>query len=96
MAELYRQFAGIVLVLGGLAALLWFARNRGFARLNLAVGGQDRVVKVIERVPLTPQHTLFVVSFAGRTVLLTSSPGSCQLIAELPVSPPAPGPEQAR
>ena len=83
MDELYSQFVGIVFVLGALIALLWYARKRGFARLNIGPAGPDRLVRVIERVPLTSQHTLIVVSVAQRTLVLSSSPSSCQLIAEL-------------
>ncbi|MEO8099798.1 MAG: flagellar biosynthetic protein FliO [Acidobacteriota bacterium] len=89
MDDLYRQFIGILLVLAALVALLWYARKRGFARLNLPGGGTDRLVKVLERVPLTPQHTLFVVSISGRTLVMASSPGSCQVITDLSSSPQA-------
>ncbi len=83
MEDLYRQFVGILIVLGGLIALLWYARKRGFARLNIGSTAANRIVKVVERVPLTPQHTLFVISVAGRTLVLSSSPGSCQVITEV-------------
>jgi flagellar biosynthetic protein FliO len=87
MEDLYRQLFGIVIVLGALMALLWYARKRGFARLNIGTGGSNRLLKVVERVPLTPQHTLFVVTVSDRTMLLSSSPGSCQLIVELKAGP---------
>jgi flagellar biogenesis protein FliO len=83
MEDLYRQFVGIVIVLGTLITMLWYARKRGFARLNIGVSGPNRLLKVMERVPLTPQHTLFVVSIAGRIIVLSSSPGSCQVITEV-------------
>ena len=83
MEDLYRQFVGIVIVLGALIATLWYARKRGFARLNIGVSSPNRLLKVIERVSLTPQHTLFVVSIADRTLVLSSSPGSCQVITEV-------------
>jgi len=87
MEDLYRQFFGIVIVLGALITMLWYARKRGFARLNIGSAGSNRLLKVVERVPLTPQHTLFVVTVLDRTMLLSSSPGSCQLISELKVEP---------
>jgi flagellar biogenesis protein FliO len=83
MDDLYRQFFGIAVVLGALAALLWFAKRRGFARLNFSRPSQTEFVRVLERVPLTPQHTLFVLAIGGRTVLLSSSPGSCQMITDV-------------
>jgi flagellar biogenesis protein FliO len=34
----------------------------------------------IERLPLTPQHSLHLVRVAGRTVLIAVSPGGCSLL----------------
>jgi flagellar biogenesis protein FliO len=84
MNEIYRQFAGVSLVLAVLAAALWLAKRRGLARWNFSTGGGSRVVTVLERISLTPQHTLHVLVVDGRRLLLTSSPSSCQLITELP------------
>jgi flagellar biogenesis protein FliO len=46
-------------------------------------GGQERVMKVVERIPLTAQHTVHLVQIGERRVLIASSPGSCQLITEI-------------
>jgi flagellar biosynthetic protein FliO len=83
MDDLYSQFIGILIVLAALIALLWYARRRGFARLNIGGAGTKSMVRVLERTALTSQHTLIVVSAGERTLLLGSSPSSCQLIAEL-------------
>jgi|WetSurMetagenome_2_1015567.scaffolds.fasta_scaffold274008_2 flagellar biogenesis protein FliO len=83
MEDLYQQFIGIVIVLGALISMLWYARKRGFARLNIGTAGPNRLLKVVERVPLTSQHTLFLVSVGDRTMVLSSSPGSCQVVTEL-------------
>jgi flagellar biogenesis protein FliO len=93
MTEIYRQFGGIVLVLLMLAGLLWFAKRRGLARLGFRNRGGERIVTVLERVSLTPQHTLHVLVVGGRRLLLTSSPGNCQLITELPNEPQIPNRE---
>ncbi len=47
------------------------------------LGGPDRIVKVIERIPLTAQHAVHLVQIGHRRVLISSSPGSCQLITEI-------------
>ena len=86
MEDFYRQFIGIAVVLGGLVALLWFAKKRGAANWNFRRSDGDRLVRIVERVSLTPQHTLFVLDIAGRTTLLATSPGSCQIVSELPAS----------
>lgn len=73
-----------------LAGLLWFAKRRGLARVNFGTSSNARMVKVLERVPLTAQHTLFVISIGERTVVLTASPGSCQMITDVSVPVEAP------
>ncbi len=83
MEDLYQQFVGIIVVLSALIAMLWFARKRGFAHFNIGKTSSERMLKVVERVPLTAQHTLFVVAIGSRTMVLSSSPGSCQVISEL-------------
>lgn len=87
MDDMYRQFAGVLIVLGFLGTMLWFARTRGFARwnsLSLRKPSRERTITVLERVPLTPQHTLHLLAVGDRRLLVTSSPSSCQLIVELP------------
>ena len=84
MNEIYRQFAGVLIVLAILGAALWLARNRGFAQWKPSrKPGRERTVIVLERVPLTPQHTLHLLAVGERRLLLSSSPNSCQLILEI-------------
>ena len=84
MTEIYRQFIGVAMVLATLMAALWFLKGRGLVRWRSprAVSGED-LVTVLQLVPLTPQHTLHVVGVGRRRLLVTSSPGSCQLISEV-------------
>jgi len=85
MEDMYRQFWGVLAVLGILVAALYLLKQRGIVRFSgvRAFGGPDRIVKVIERIPLTAQHTMHVVQIGHRRVLISSSPGSCQLITEI-------------
>lgn len=85
MEDMYRQFLGVLLVLAILVIALYLLKQRGIVRFTGArvLGGADRVVKVIERVPLTAQHTVHLVQIGQRRVLISSSPGSCQLITEI-------------
>ena len=85
---MYRQFAGVLLVLGVLIGCLWLLKRRGFVRFTGVRGESrpDRVVTVIERVPLGAQHALHVLQIGRRRVLISSSPGSCQLITEISAS----------
>lgn len=84
MPEMVRQLVGVSIVLATLVALLWFAKGRGWARWRSFRGaGDERIVTVLQRVPLTPQHTLHVLAVGRRRLVVTSSPGSCQLLGEV-------------
>ena len=85
MEDMYRQFFGVLLVLGILVAALYLLKQRGIARFTgiRRLGGPERIMKVVERIPLTPQHTMHLVQIGQRRVLISSSPGSCQLITEI-------------
>jgi flagellar biogenesis protein FliO len=85
MEDMYRQFLGVLLVLGILVTALYLLKQRGIVRFSgvRMPGGADRIVKVVERIPLTAQHTMHVVQIGQRRVLISSSPGSCQLITEI-------------
>jgi flagellar biogenesis protein FliO len=96
MSDIYRQFAGVLLVLALLAAMVWLAKRRGLARWSFPSPGGARLVTVLERILLTPQHTLHVLMVGGRKLLLTSSPGSCQLITELQEHQETAGVEKAQ
>jgi flagellar biogenesis protein FliO len=84
MDDMYRQFLGVLLVLGILVAALYLLKQRGLARFTgMRIGGPQRVMKVLERVPLTAQHAVHLVQIGQRRVLIASSPRSCQLITEI-------------
>ncbi len=72
-------------VLGLLGGALYLLRAKGLARFNgRGLGGfarqAGRQMHSIERLPLTPQHSLHLVSIGGRTLLVTVSPGSCTVV----------------
>jgi len=85
MEDVYRQFVGVLLVLGILVTVLYLLKQRGIVRFKSVrgLGASDRLVKVVERIPLTSQHTVHLVQIGERRVLIASSPGSCQLITEV-------------
>jgi len=86
MDDMYRQFLGVLLVLGVLIAALYLLKQRGLARftgMRVLGGGQERVMKVVERIPLTAQHAVHLVQIGQRRVVIASSPRSCELITEL-------------
>jgi flagellar biosynthetic protein FliO len=73
--DLLQQLAGVVLVLALLGALALFGRRRGFPRSS-----QSRRMEVLERLTLSPNHSLHLVNVDGRTMLVGISPSGCQLL----------------
>jgi hypothetical protein len=88
MPTLYQSLA-VLLVLALLCALLWLARNKGLAALSMRFGQSGsgrapRQMRVLERLPLNGQHSLHLVSCAGRLILVAASPGGCSAVANFP------------
>jgi len=78
--ELMQQMtaAGVLLLLG---ATLWWLRSRGLAQLaSLPARKTARRLESMERLALTPQHTLHLVRLGGRALLISSSPSGCALV----------------
>jgi len=82
-----QQTIAIFLVLGLLLGALWLLRRQGLATFDFMAGsgagkrkGSGRHMQVIERVVLTSQHSLHLVSIDDRLVLFAASPTSCQAV----------------
>ena len=78
--ELIQQLAAAGTVTLLLAATLWALRRRGWAQLALPGKRPARRLRAVERLPLGPQHTLHLVRFDGRALLVSSSPSGCALL----------------
>jgi flagellar biogenesis protein FliO len=80
--EVIQQTLVVVFVLGLLGATVYWLRGQGIARFNGkgAVRGGARRMQTIERLPLSPQHSLHLVNIGGRTLLIAVSPGGCSLL----------------
>jgi len=78
----------VLFVLSLLCGLLWLARRKGLAALSMGWGGPRAVsratkqMRVVERVPLSGQHTLHLVSCAGRLLVVAVSPNGCTALAD--------------
>jgi flagellar biogenesis protein FliO len=84
-----QQFLAVFFVLALLAAALWLLRRKGFAGVRLPLvrsAGGARKMQVVERVTLSAQHSLHLVSLGGRLIVVGVSPGRCSRIAVLPAS----------
>jgi flagellar biogenesis protein FliO len=77
-----RQVYSILFVLGLLGGALWWLRSRGSARIGWARrrGAPTRSLNLIERLQLTPQHSIHLVRMGDCAVLIGTSPSGCSLI----------------
>jgi flagellar biogenesis protein FliO len=81
-----QQIAFVIIVLALLAVALKMARDRGLARFTIPGRPfRTRRMEVLERLSLTPNHSLHLVTVDGRTVLVGVSPSGCQLLEKTPV-----------
>lgn len=80
--QIMQRGAAAILVLGLLFVLLWTLRKKGLAQFSLhrPFGGGARRLSVVERLPLTSQHALFLVETSDQLLLLGSSPSGINLI----------------
>jgi flagellar biogenesis protein FliO len=84
-----QQVLAVFLVLALLLAALWLARRKGFASLRLPLvrsAGGVRNMQVVERVTLSAQHSLHLVSLGGRLIVVGVSPAGLSRIAVLPAN----------
>lgn len=79
--ESVRQIVSVLAVFALLGVLLWAARRGGFTRLS-GIRRQARSLESIERLPLTPQHSLHLVRIQGREMVVATHPHGCALLME--------------
>jgi flagellar biogenesis protein FliO len=84
--EIARQVSAVILVFALLGAALWALRRGGRLRfgerLRMPGGRRVRALESLERLALTPQHSLHLVKIAGREVVVATSPQGCVLLTE--------------
>jgi flagellar biogenesis protein FliO len=80
--EWIQQILTVLFVLGLLCGTLYWLRSKGVARFSVkGMGrGNRRRMQSIERLPLTQQHSLHLVSVSGRVLLIAVSPGGCSVL----------------
>jgi flagellar biogenesis protein FliO len=79
--EFVQQIAGVILVFALLGVLVWYAKGRSFALPIRST--RPRRMEILERLVLSPQHSLHLINVDGRTILIGVSPGSCQMLNDL-------------
>ena len=86
MTDILQPLSAVLLVLSLLGGALYILRRRGMASFGVPgsppgrQGTGVRQLKVVERVPLGPQHALHLVRAGDRLILIATAPGFCQLI----------------
>lgn len=82
------QMTAVAGVLTLLALTLWWLRRRGIAGARPARAASRRL-ECLERLPLSPQHTLHLVRLGETSLLVASSPGGCSLVGSFAAREPA-------
>ena len=67
--ELARQLLGVGCVLALLCALVWVQRRKG-ALPGLSRSKGNKMLELVERMPLTPHHSVHLLRVGDRTLLL--------------------------
>jgi flagellar biogenesis protein FliO len=87
--EMFEQLFAVAAVLGLLALAVWALKQKGWARVSSRLSargsqGDGPRLEVIDRLVLTPQHSLHLVRLADRTLLVGLSPNGCNLLETAP------------
>ncbi|HUA63489.1 MAG TPA: flagellar biosynthetic protein FliO [Verrucomicrobiae bacterium] len=80
--ESVQQILAVLFVLGLLGGTLLWLRGKGMVRftgMGVRRSGGKRM-QSLERLPLTPQHSLHLISVSGRVLLIAVSPGGCTVL----------------
>lgn len=81
--EMARQIFAVLTVLALLGAALWVLRRGGVATgRGLRPNRGTKKLESIERLALTPQHSLHLVRIDGRELVVGTHPTGCTLLVE--------------
>jgi flagellar biogenesis protein FliO len=83
--DIVRQIFSVLLVFALLAGALWMLR-RGRRVSFSGTLRKNRSLESIERMSLTPQHSLHLVRIRGREVVVATHPQGCSVVAEAGVA----------
>ena len=83
--DVARQVSSVLLVFLLLGLTLRLLRRRmrsGFGLQFRKPGSRTRSLRAVERLALTPNHSLHLVNVHGRELLVVTHPQGCGLLAE--------------
>lgn len=80
--EMLQQITMVFVVFALLGGMLWLLRGKGLASMRFARknSGAGKQLEIIERLPLTPNHSLHLIRVADRALLIGVAPGGCTLL----------------
>ena len=81
--EYLRQLLVVATLLTALGAILWFLQRRGMATLNWNRPAGRRM-HVVEKLPLTAQHSVHLVRVGDKLLLIGTAPGACTVLGPMP------------
>jgi flagellar biogenesis protein FliO len=85
-SELIRQLLAILAVFGLLGAAVWaLGRRRKLPLFSAVLARHTGTMTVIDRVRLTPQHTVALIKVGRRAVLIAADPGGSHLLESGPI-----------
>ncbi len=79
--EIARQVLSVLAVFALLGVVLWALRRAGTTRFALPKQGRGRALESVERLALTPQHSLHLVKIRGREMVVATHPHGCSLLS---------------
>jgi flagellar biosynthetic protein FliO len=76
------QMSGVLFVMVLMAGLLWLLRRKGIAQFPALTRNrtQQPLLHVVDRLALTPQHSVHLVKVADRAILVGVSPSGCSFL----------------
>jgi flagellar biosynthetic protein FliO len=81
--ELARSLFGVVILFGLLGALVWIARKKGALLGVLPSRSGGHMLQLVERVPLTANHSVHLVRAGDRTLLVGVHSTGMTLLCDL-------------
>ena len=89
--DVLEQITMVFVVFAVLGTLLWVLRRKGIAtfRFPRKASGNGKQLEVIERLPLTPSHSVHLIRAGNRTLLVGVAPGGCTLLERSETVDPA-------
>jgi flagellar biogenesis protein FliO len=83
--EAFQQFLAVLVVLGALFGALWAMRAKSSRFSALSLRRKSSSLKCIDRLALTPHHSLHLVRVGKLTFLIGLAPAGVNLVREVDV-----------